>query len=134
VLDENGKLLVEEELLRNRVMLPSAVVDIPSCFLGLVTRISFLLSPLRSPKVMPSGFSPASYSTTDSKTVPETIEGTALDSVGMSEELHVTTDNVPELTNNNDITIRKLRLRKHLFIIDHSFKKEPIFIFMIVLN
>jgi hypothetical protein len=52
----------------------------------------------------------------------------------MSEELHVTTDNVPELTNNNDITIRKLRLRKHLFIIDQSFKKEPIFVFMIVLN
>jgi hypothetical protein len=65
---------------------------------------------LKSPNVIPRGFSPASYSTTASKTVPETLEGPALDSVAKSVDLHATRKNVPELTRNNRITIRKLRL------------------------
>jgi hypothetical protein len=134
VLDVYGKLLIDEELLRKRVMLPSAVVDIPSCFLGLVTTISCLLSPLKSPKVMPSGFPPASYSTTASKTVPETLEGTILDSVGKSVELHAAVKNVPELTRNKRITVLKLRLGNNLVFINQAFKKETIFVFMIVLN
>ena len=73
-----------------------------------------LLSPLKSPKVIPNGFSPASYSTTASKTVPETLEGKIFDSVGKSVELHVAIVNVPELTRNNKITVLKLRLKNKL--------------------
>jgi hypothetical protein len=134
VLDVYGKLLVEEELLRKRVILPSAEVKIPSCFRGLVTTISVLLSPLKSPNVIPSGFSPASNSTAVSKTVPETLEGPALVSVAKSVELHVAAKNVPVLARKNSITVPNLSLEKNLAFIDQAFKKETIFVFMIVLN
>jgi len=57
---------------------------------------------LKSAKVIPRGFSPASNSSGDSKTVPETTEGPVLFLVGESEELHPANKTVPKLTSRNE--------------------------------
>ena len=87
MLETNGKRLLEEDVFWKSVNVPSADVAIPFCFLELATTRSVLLSPLKSPRAMLRGFSPASNSKGGSKTVPDTFDGPVLLCIGESDEL-----------------------------------------------